>query len=219
MSAPPRTHLMRLGGAILASGATLVCAGGTASAAPSSGVTGNSGNSGSKRGADDPDGHQGQGRGGHHQPGERTQRGDHKGQRCQGTRLRPVDYLLVLTSTWIAGDADRVTTTAIPALTNGSTQAQAHENAGNRAVLQPLINDLNSQISTATNATRDLTTNVLAVTPAQWDGNHRVLAPSKSSDQTAGAAIQKGRADVRQIVQDLRGSGLRGRLGSTSTTT
>jgi hypothetical protein len=117
-------------------------------------------------------------------------------------------YVLVLPATWIAADADRVTTTAIPGLTNDSTRAQTHENAGNQAELKPLVNDLNSQISTATDATGDLATNVLAVTPTQWNGNHNVLARWKASDQTADAAILKGRADVRQIVQDLRGSGV-----------
>lgn len=67
-----------------------------------------------------------------------------------------------------------------------------------------------------------------------WDGDHDVLAPSKSSHETAEAAIQKSRADVRQIVQDLRssrvsagsggagrglrGTGLRGLSASTATT-
>ena len=41
--------------------------------------------------------------------------------------------------------------------------------AANQAELQPLIDDLNSQISTATTATNGLGATVLAFTPAQWN--------------------------------------------------
>jgi hypothetical protein len=141
--------------------------------------------------------------------------------------------VLVLPATWLAADADRLTTPAIPTLTVDSNDAQAHENAANQAELQPLINDLNGQISTATNATNGLATTVLGFTPTQWNDDHNVLAAPKSSDQTAATAVQRGRNDVRQIVQDLRGSdatapgatgaslrasGLRDRSGSTAMT-
>ena len=66
----------------------------------------------------------------------------------------------------------------------------------NQATLQPLIDDLNSQISTATNATNGLAATVLAFTPAQWNANNALLAASRSSDQAAAGALQKGRADV-----------------------
>jgi hypothetical protein len=47
---------------------------------------------------------------------------------------------------------------------------------------------------------------VLAFSPAQWNANNGLLGPSKSSDQAAAAAMKQGRSDVRQIVQDLKGS-------------
>ena len=133
-------------------------------------------------------------------------------------------YVLVLPSSRIAADADRITTTAIPNLTSDAAKAQAHVNPTNQAELQPLITDLNSQIGTATNATNGLAATVLAFTAAQWNADNGLLGPSKSSDQAAVAAVQKGRSDVKQIVQDLRGSGaagaaLRGHSGSTTTTT
>ena len=89
-------------------------------------------------------------------------------------------------------------------------------NPGNQAQLQPLIDDLNSQIGTATNATNGLASTVLAFTPAQLNANHELLAASRSSAQAAVGALQKGRSDVSQIVQDLRGlatSGTRGHAG------
>ena len=97
-------------------------------------------------------------------------------------------------------------------------------NPGNQAQLQPLIDDLNSQISTATTATNGLAATVLAFTPAQWNADYDLLAGSRSSDQAAIDALQKGRSDVRQIVEDLKGSANAGNSGhsdstSTSTTT
>ncbi len=115
-------------------------------------------------------------------------------------------YVLVLPASRIAADADRATTTAITALSADATKAQAHVNPGNQAELQPLIDDLNSQISSATNATTGLAATVLAYTPARWNANHGLLGPSKSSDQAAVGALKKGRSDVQQIVQDLRGT-------------
>jgi hypothetical protein len=115
-------------------------------------------------------------------------------------------YVLVLPASRIAADADRATTTAIPALTTDATKAQLRVNPGNQTELQPLINDLNTQISTATNATSGLAGAVLAFSPAQWNANNGLLGPSKSSDQAAAAAMKQGRSDVRQIVQDLKGS-------------
>ncbi len=133
-------------------------------------------------------------------------------------------YVLVLPASRIAADADRITTTATPALTSDAAKAQAHVDATNQAELQPLIADLNGQIATATNASNGLASTVLADTPAQWNADNGLLGPSRDSDQAAVGAVQKGRSDVRQIVQDLKGSGaavarLRGQPGSTTTTT
>jgi hypothetical protein len=108
-------------------------------------------------------------------------------------------YRLVLPAAHIAGDAFRVTDTAIPNLQAASTKAQQYVNAGNQGVLQPLIDDLNGQISAASNATNGLAATVLAYTPQQWNANNNLLAPSKQSDAQADAAVAKGRQDVKQI--------------------
>jgi hypothetical protein len=129
-------------------------------------------------------------------------------------------YVLVLPAARIAADTDRATTTAIPKLTSDAAKAQARVNPGNQAQLQPLIDDLNSQIGTATNATNGLAATVLAFTPPQWNANHDLLAASRSSDQTGIGALERGRSDVRQIVQDLKGAATHGTPGdATSTTT
>jgi hypothetical protein len=131
-------------------------------------------------------------------------------------------YVLVLPASRIAAASDRATATAIPNLTSYAANVQARANPGNQAQLQPLIDDLNSQIGTATNATNGLAATVLAFTPAQWNADHDLLAASRSSDHAAIGALEKGRSDVRQIVQDLKGlatSGTPGHAGSTSDST
>jgi hypothetical protein len=113
-------------------------------------------------------------------------------------------YLLVLPASRIAATADHATTTAIPALTADAARAQARVTPANQATLEPLIDDLNGQISTAADASNGLAATVLAFTPAQWNADHALLAASTSSRQAVTAAVQKGRADVTQIVQDLK---------------
>ena len=127
-------------------------------------------------------------------------------------------YVLVLPAARITGDTDGATTTAIPNLTSDAAKAQARVNPGNQAQLQPLIDDLNSQIGTATNATNGLAATVLAFTPAQWNANHDLLAASRSSDQAAIGALERGRSDVRQIVQELQGAATAGTPGDAAST-
>ena len=127
--------------------------------------------------------------------------------------------VLVLPASRIAADADRVTSTVVPALTAASSKAQELVNPQNQAQLQPLIDDLNAQVSAASSAANGLAAGVLAFSPAQWNANHDVLSPARSSDQTATAAVARGRSDVRQIRQLLRGPGLRARSGTATTST
>jgi hypothetical protein len=127
-------------------------------------------------------------------------------------------FALVLPASRIAADADHAGTTVIPKLTGDAAKAQAHVTPANQATLQPLIDDLDSQITTASNATNGLAATVLAFTPAQWNANNALLAAAKSSDQAAAGALQKGRSDVAQIRQDLRAASPAASPGSTSTT-
>jgi hypothetical protein len=124
-------------------------------------------------------------------------------------------YRLVLPAARIAADADDATTSAIPNLTADAAKAQARVNPANQATLQPLIDDLNGQVSTATSATSGLAATVLAFTPAQWNADNALLNASWASEQTAAGALEKGRADVKQIVQDLKAD----HAAATSTTT
>jgi hypothetical protein len=124
--------------------------------------------------------------------------------------------VLVLPAAAIGGDSFRTTDTVISNLTTASTKAQAHVTNDNRSALQPLIDDLNTQIATATGANNGLAATALAFTPAQWNANHDLLSPAKAQDQTSDTAVQKGRSDVQDIWQVLRGSTSTG--GATTAT-
>lgn len=115
-------------------------------------------------------------------------------------------FVLVLPTAAIAGDSFRATSTVIPNLTAVSAKAQEKMTNKDRGVLQPLIDDLNSEIATATGATNGLAATILAFTPAQWNANHDLLSPAKAENQTSDSALQKGRSDVQDIRQVLRGS-------------
>ena len=126
-------------------------------------------------------------------------------------------YALVLPAGRIAGDADRATAAAIPALTAAAAVAQQHVNPGNQAVLQPLIDDLRAQIATASGAANGLAATVLADTPAQWNADHGLLTSARAADQSTDAALRKGREDVRDIRSALRGPSSSG-AGVTAST-
>jgi len=128
-------------------------------------------------------------------------------------------YVLVLPAARIAADADRATSTTLPALTADAAKAASHVNPRNSEFLQPLIDDLNHQISTALSAVNVLAVTVLADTPPQWNANHALLSPAQSAEQNVDAAIKKGRSDVQDIVQVLRrGSATAGAVATTTST-
>jgi uncharacterized protein YukE len=94
----------------------------------------------------------------------------------------------------------------VPALTTASADAAKHVTATNQATLQPLIDNLNSEISAASNATSGVASTVLGYVPAQWNANNQLLTPSKSSITSAAGAIHQARSDVQQIRAALRAS-------------
>jgi hypothetical protein len=115
-------------------------------------------------------------------------------------------YVLVLPAATIAGVSSRAVNTVIPKLQTASTKAQQHVTSGNQGVLQPLIDDLNSQIATASSANNGLAASVLALTPSQWNANHDLLAPAKGQVKTSDTAVRQASSDVLDIVKALGGS-------------
>ena len=111
---------------------------------------------------------------------------------------------LVLPAAHLAGTADGVDVTVIPNLMSLSAKAASYVNPSNQAVLQPLINDMNAQIGTATTATAGVAATVLGYTPSQWNSNHDLLAPSRGSVQASEKNITTARSDADQIRSILK---------------
>jgi hypothetical protein len=114
---------------------------------------------------------------------------------------------LVLPAAHIAGAADQIDVSAVPGLTGLATRAASRVTPSNQAVLQPLINDLDAQVSAATNATSGVAAAVLAYTPAEWDGDHGLLASAQSSVRSAESDVATARADLKQIATVLKPGG------------
>jgi hypothetical protein len=110
---------------------------------------------------------------------------------------------LVLPAARLAATADGIDVTIVPKLTALSAKATSRVNPSNAATVQPLINDLNAQISAATNDTSGVASAVLGDLPVQWNANHSLLAPSLGSVKAAKGDVTKALADVAQLRSDL----------------
>ncbi len=106
---------------------------------------------------------------------------------------------LVLPAAHLAATADDIDVTAIPSLTAISAKAASHMNSSNGATLQPLIDDLNAQIQSATNSTSNVASTLLGDTPSQWNANHDLLASPRGSVEAAKGDVTKAQSDVQQI--------------------
>ena len=126
-------------------------------------------------------------------------------------------YVLVLPAARIAADADRATNGAIPTLTKFAALAQTHVNApqpdGAAAPHQRPEQPDQHRLERS----NGLAATAVAFTPMQWNANHNLLSPAKSSDQATDTALNKARVDVQQIKLVLRTPGA-GAAGTTATT-
>ena len=67
------------------------------------------------------------------------------------------------------------------------------------AALQANLTDMTVQIGNATGAVSGLAAGSLAVTPEQYNGNHAVMAPFKTSATTARIALKQAQSDATTI--------------------
>jgi hypothetical protein len=106
---------------------------------------------------------------------------------------------LVIPAARLAAASDQIGGNAVPQLIAASTRGASYENSANQATLAPLLADLNSQIASATTSVSGVATTVLGYTPAQWSANQNLVAASKSSVDSARAAVKKAVSDLQQI--------------------
>jgi hypothetical protein len=108
-------------------------------------------------------------------------------------------YRLVLPAAHVAAGASRVTNAAVPALQRAATKAQQHSTSVSQSALNPLVDNLRSQITAASNATNGLAVTVLGYTPAQWNADNSLLAGAQASIGKAVGAVKQGHKDVHQL--------------------
>ncbi|MGO9660681.1 MAG: discoidin domain-containing protein [Acidimicrobiales bacterium] len=113
-------------------------------------------------------------------------------------------YDLVLPVMGDVVQIDRVTNVRIPAVNQDVTALKGDLNAGDQGVLGPLVNDMQTQVQTATSATSGLSGQLLAYTPAQWDANHGLLNNAGTDVRTANRALDVADNDLQRAERYLR---------------
>ena len=115
-------------------------------------------------------------------------------------------FALVLPAARLAASSDSIDNAVLPKLSAISAQAATHVNPITEATLDPLISNLNSEISAASTATIGVASTVLAYVPSQWNANHDLLTSARSSVGSAVADVKQARSDVKQIIAYLKAS-------------
>jgi|GEM_PF-2047119 len=125
-------------------------------------------------------------------------------------------YYLVLPVVSYVVATDRVDNVYVPALNSDISWLQSQENASDQAVIGPLVAGMQSQVQAAGSATSGLSAELLGYTPADWNANHGLLDPARSSVLTAERAVYTAE---REYYEALRYLNRRPTTTTTSTTT
>jgi hypothetical protein len=117
-------------------------------------------------------------------------------------------YAVAIPQAHLAAAADRLTSTTVPRLTTAQSKlaaALAGKDASKStpALLADLA-DMSTQITAASSALSGVSANALAVTPADYNANHAVLSPIRSSVETAIADLKKAAADGKTVLAALK---------------
>ncbi|HET9657289.1 MAG TPA: hypothetical protein VFP72_18195 [Kineosporiaceae bacterium] len=106
-------------------------------------------------------------------------------------------FALAMPQVRLVRAADALTTEALPRLADAQARLQAAlEKAGRSDQAAAQLADLGKQLDTLRSATSGLSAKLLAFTPAQYDADHDLLAPSRQSLLSAREALRQARADL-----------------------
>jgi hypothetical protein len=117
-------------------------------------------------------------------------------------------FAVAIPQSRFAATADRLTSTTIPRLTDVHSKLAA-DLAGKDAskstpALQADLTDMSAQISAASAALAGLAAKSLAVTPADYNGDHTVLSPERSSLKAAVADLKKASSDAKAVAAAIK---------------
>ena len=109
-------------------------------------------------------------------------------------------YALVLPQIRLVRADDALITQALPQLTDARSRLAAElARSGRTEQAAATMADLDRQVQTIRDDTSGLSAKVLALTPAQWNADHGVLAPARQSLLSARAALARARADIATV--------------------
>jgi hypothetical protein len=117
-------------------------------------------------------------------------------------------YAVAIPQAHIAAAADRLTSTTVPRLTDAQTKLAAalagpDASKSTPALLADLA-DMSTQIAAASSSLSGLSAQALAVTPADYNSNHAVIAPLRASAKTAIADLKKAAADGKTVLAAIK---------------
>ena len=117
-------------------------------------------------------------------------------------------YAVALPQSHFAAAADRMTSTAVPRLTDAQKKLSAALSgkyaSKSTPELQADLADMTTQIDAASALLDGLAAKSLAVTPADYNSNHDVLSPIRTSIKTAIADLNKARADAKTVLAAIK---------------
>jgi hypothetical protein len=117
-------------------------------------------------------------------------------------------YAVALPQAAYAATADTITSTTAGKLAAAETRLSGllsgKDSAKSTPALLGDLTDMTTQIGKATSAVSGLAAGALAVTPAQYNTNHAIMAPFKASATTARAALKQALSDAKTVRTALK---------------
>ena len=111
-------------------------------------------------------------------------------------------YYLVLPADSLVVNIDHLDNILVPDLNSNISGIEAEE-PSNQAVIGPLVTDMQNDVQRASSATSGLSAQLLSFTPADWNANHELLEPARSSVASADRAIWDAERYYYQAVRYL----------------
>jgi len=114
-------------------------------------------------------------------------------------------FAVALPQAHFAAAADRLTDDAIPRLNDAHTKLSADLASSGKSTpqLQADLADMVAKLAQAQQALIGVADSALAVTPAQYDANHAVLASDRAAVRTALADVRAAEADADAVAAAL----------------
>ena len=117
-------------------------------------------------------------------------------------------YAVAIPQSRLAAAEDRMTSTAIPRLTDAQGKLAAAlagpDASKSTPALQADLTDMSAQTAAATAALNGVAAEALAVTPSAFNSNHSVLAPVRFAVTSAMTDLRKAAADGKTVLAAIK---------------